>query len=183
MSNEVDTNADSDDGEKPAPVEPYVPPASSCTADELLVMTPAQLKAKIVDCPTCPVFMLCSEGVGGTGYHCGACGSTGVWVYEPNYNTEIPKDVIVVDCKAHKFERAERRKLKLCVLCTGNLAQLEIPKRGARNHIILTVHAGVTAPKRQTVLKEAWVKWTKFYEDETKAKAAEKKAKKAKKAS
>jgi len=174
MPNTATAMSDEED-QKQAP-EPYAPPPPAWRLKVLIDAPISEVKKKVVDCPQCPVFFLCQEGEGGTGYHCSKCGSTAVWIDQPGYGTSIPKDILVLDCNKHKFERADKRKLTQCVLCSGGLAQLEVKNRGAQNHIVLTVHSAVPAAERQKTLKEAWAKWTKYYRDEERAKRAEERA-------
>ena len=153
---------------KEAPKEPYVPPKCAFALKDFIKASKKALKAHQVDCPACPVYLLCSESQGGTGYVCGKCGSTGVWIDKPDYGRAIPTDILVLDCDKHKFERDEKRKLSCCVLCSGGLAQLEVNERGAKNHLVFTVHSKVKIENRQTVLKEAWKKWTDYFKAEAK---------------
>lgn len=153
--------------------ESYQPPKETFRLPVFLEAKIAVVKKSVVDCPTCPLFLLCQEGVGGTGYWCGSCGLTGVWIDEPDVTTVSPNDVIWVDCAKHKFERVEKKKLAKCAVCSGQICWLEMEGK-TRNHYLFTVHASIDAAARQAALKDYWKMWEK--------KIAEDKAERKKKA-
>ena len=146
--------------------EAYVPPKASWRLPLFIKAQPKALKKKLVDCPTCPVFLLCQEGQGGTGYVCPICKSTGVWIDEPGLSA-LPKDILLIDCAKHNFDAS--KKLTKCALCSGGIMQLEWQNRGARNHYVATVHARVPIEARQAALAEAWTTWERHYLEEAKA--------------
>lgn len=155
--------------------EEYVPPKVAWRLPVFIDAPLSKVKKTVVDCPQCPVFLFCQEGEGGTGYVCSQCGGTGVWVDQPDFSTEIPKDMLNIDCSKHKFERADRKVLTKCAICSGGIMQLEVTGHGTRNWIIFTKHARVSVADRQKQLKEAAEKWKKWKEERD-LKAAEKEA-------
>lgn len=172
---------------KPKKPEPYEPPMSAWNVKALIDASPADVQAKVVDCPSCPVFLFCQDGSGGVGYWCSKCRATAVRFDEARYaaDHDAPQDILILDCAKHKFEMEKGKKLTLCVICSGGLASLEMTATGAKNHLVLTKHASVPAETRQKTLREAWAKWKKFYaekaKNERKEKASAKKAAKEKK--
>jgi hypothetical protein len=146
--------------------EPYEPPKKSWRLTVLMDAPLDEVKRTIVDCPECPVFILCKEGEGGTGWWCAGCGSTGVWVSEPT--NDLPRDLLDIDCAQHGFERAEARKQTICGLCSGGLMQLEYMNRlngedRMRNHLVLTIHSKHTPEDRQKTLRREWDRWKAHY--------------------
>lgn len=156
--------------EKP---EEYVPPRESWRLPVFIEASLDDVAKTLVDCSSCPVNLLCSEGEGGTGYVCKTCGNTGVWIDEPSYGKEIPKDILILDCAKHKFNAPEKNRMTKCAICSGGIMQLEVLNHGARNHVVFTVHAKVSVAERQKTLREAWAKWKKHYDDAAAAAAVE----------
>ena len=121
------------------------------------------VKAKVVECSTCPVFLLCETGTGGTGWVCPKCNATGVYVDQPE-NDKAPEDVLVVDCGNHKFDvRAESKRISECALCSGGIMELEILAKTTKNHYIATAYAKVAVETRHAHLKAAHDKWKKHH--------------------
>lgn len=140
----------------------YEPPHNAWRLRVFIEATPEELRARQVGCSTCPVFMLCENGEGGTGFVCAQCGATGIDI-ENTPESQMPKDLLVVDCNQHKFNRKpEDQNVTLCSLCSGGQMDLEIQFPDSRFHYLSTVHAAVPVEERQRKLREAF----KFWEDE-----------------
>jgi hypothetical protein len=152
--------------------EPYTPPKSSWRLTTFIEAPMDEIKAKIVDCKTCPVFLLCEAGQGGTGWTCMKCRSTGVYVDTPEGNGKLPDDALILDCTKHKFEmRKEAEQIPSCSLCNGGMMELEVinitegDKKVpyTKSHYIATVHAGMKVEERQKALKDYFAQHMKEY--------------------
>ncbi len=161
-----------DTATKPA----YVPPAVAFRLTDYINASVEEVKKRTVECGTCPVYLLCEAGQGGTGWTCPTCKATGVYVSEPD-PSKMPDDVLAVDCTKHKFEtRPEAAQIQKCGLCSGGAMELEVLSRGSKTHYILTAYTSIPPLERQKFLKESFEQWSKHYEEEEKKKATEAKA-------
>ncbi len=127
---------------------------------EFLKMDAEGIAAKTVDCPTCPVAMLCQAGDGGSERVCQTCGATAVAI-----DVEDAREaahVYLIECGKHGFQN--QRQGWTCNLCDGRIMQHEIrdPALRPETHYLRTVYAKVTAEKRQT----DWVKAEKQFRTE-----------------
>jgi hypothetical protein len=143
--------------------EPYVPPPVAWRLPVFLEATPEELTARLVDCSTCPVYLLCEAGEGGTGWVCGTCKATGVAV-EQIEESKLPDDLLIIDCATHKFNRIPAAEnMTVCSLCGGGQVELEINFPNSRAHLITTVHAHVPVTERQRFLREQMAYWKDMY--------------------
>jgi hypothetical protein len=148
--------------------ENYEPPHNAWRLRLFVIASPEELRARQVTCGTCPVFILCENGEGGTGYVCEVCGATGIDI-EKTPEAEMPKDLLVVDCGQHKFNRKPAgENLTLCSLCSGGQMDLEVQFPDSRFHYLTTVYAKVPVKERQKKLREALVFWEAEYAKEPK---------------
>jgi hypothetical protein len=158
-------NEEEEEGTEAPPIEC---PSVAWTYHDFIHATPVAIAEKTVECKTCPVFMLCETGTGGTGWVCPKCKTTGVFIDEPKDLASMPDYVLVVDCANHKFEvKKESTQITECSLCSGGLMELEVLNKGTKNFYIRTVHAVVDAKERQEKLKKAWHYWKEYYAKKT----------------
>lgn len=138
----------------------YTPPDVAWTMDQFLAASRAEIDAKTVTCDTCPVFISCEAGSGGSGWTCVRCSSTGVLVDVPEVQ-RMPDNLLIIDCAKHKFERKQQtEQLLKCALCSGQQMQLE--GKRTKNHYVRTAYAMVTVEERKKVLTEARTNWQKM---------------------
>lgn len=143
--------------------EPYVPPPVAWRLPLFIEATHEELRARQVDCPRCPVYLLCEAGEGGTGWVCQFCGSTGVAV-EKLEESKLPGDLLIIDCAAHKFHKLPvADNMTSCALCSGGQMELELQFPASRMHMVSTVHAKVSVEERQKFLREKRDFWVAEY--------------------
>ncbi len=144
-------------------LRPYEPPLAAWRLPAFVEAPLAEVEAKVVECRTCPVFLMCEAGQGGTGWTCASCRATGVLVDVPGTGT-VPEDVLLIDCGRHQFWTREAAvDLTRCDLCSGRVMDLELRARGSKQHYIATVHARVPVAERQKNLREAYEYWNRRY--------------------
>jgi ribosomal protein S27AE len=142
----------------------YTPPPAAWRLKVFLDAPVDELKRRQVDCPTCPVSLMCEVGEGGTGWTCGRCKSTGFEI-TPIESGKHPDEILMIDCAAHKFAtKKESERMTLCALCSGNVMELEVVMgETKRLHYLTTVHAMVPVEERQRFLKEKFEFWKDEY--------------------
>lgn len=141
----------------------YTPPSASWRLRQFIEAPLQELHARQVTCSTCPVFLLCENGEGGTGYVCEVCNATGLKI-EDTPEAEMAADLLVVDCGQHKFERKPTgENMALCSLCSGGQMDLEVQFPDSRFHFLTTIYAKVAVEERQRKLKEALEFWEAEY--------------------
>jgi hypothetical protein len=148
-----------------------LPPLPDAALDpiKLLGMTEEEIKAKTVDCASCPVFMLCESSTGGSGYVCKACKSTGVFLDEDKED-----EILVLDCAKHKFPTKQGGEMEKCPLCCGTMMKFEYREMPPKNWVIFTVHSLVANTERRKSMNEALEHWKKHYAEEAEREAREK---------
>lgn len=147
--------------------ESYTPPPASWRLKVFVEAPVSELKKRQVDCTTCPVFLLCEVGEGGTGWVCGTCKSTGFEI-TPIESGKHPDEILIIDCAKHKFNvRKDSEKMTSCALCSGGQMELEIALGPEiRAHYLSTVHSTVPVEERQRFLKEKYEFWKSEYAKE-----------------
>lgn len=167
----------SDETEKKTP---YTPPKNSWRLTAFIDAPIEEIKAKRVECKTCPVFLLCEAGQGGTGWTCVKCRSTGVYVDTPEGSGKLPDDALILDCGKHKFEmRKEAEQIPSCSLCNGGMMELEVINIAVgeskvpytKSHLVTTIYSVIPVEERQKSLK-------KYYQEHMKEYGGEKEKKK-----
>ena len=147
----------------------YIPPPVTWRLPVFIEAPVEALKKNQVTCPTCPVFLQCQAGEGGTGWVCKTCRSTGVYVGKEQENEKAPPDFLIVDCGKHTFnEKSASEQMTVCALCSGNQMELELRFPDNRAHYLTTEYMTVPVETRQQFLKEKHEFWKEEYAKDAK---------------
>lgn len=151
--------------------EDALPPLPVAALDpiQMLKLGIDDVRAKVVGCSTCPVFMLCESSTGGSGYTCKTCKATGVFLDEDKED-----EVLVLDCFKHKFGTKTGGELEKCPLCSGTMMKFEYREMPPKSWIIFTEHAVVPLETRIKTLNESLDHWKTHYAEEAEKEAQEK---------
>ena len=125
----------------------------------------AEIEAKVVDCPTCPVNMLCEAGEGGSGFACGQCDGTAMGVEDVNLAKTA--NMYYIDCAKQHFSRDGGVIAQGCDMCTGKIMKTEVNGIPPTLYIIRTVYAKVSIDERRRIFEVR----RKEYEEFERAKA------------
>src|SRR3954464_7353938 len=119
--------------------EEYTPPRQAWDLLDFIKAKPSEIDAKVVDCATCPVALLCQASIGGTGIVCRNCGATSVWAVD----ADRWEHVLVLDCNKHHFadEVREAQRQVECALCSGTAIKPALKRKPPFQHYIVTKHA------------------------------------------
>jgi hypothetical protein len=144
-------------------IVPYVPPACAWDIREFVRAPLEVIREKIVDCATCPVFLLCESATGGVGFICHTCRSTAVWTDEKR------SAFISIDCGRHKFpSNPNGGVLPRCHLCSGQAVRFTFNRNGQPTmHYILTAHSTVGPERRLAGFREAADHWERHFAETT----------------
>ena len=117
---------------------------------EFLNASDDAIRERTVDCPTCPVNMLCQSGEGSTKHACPTCGMTAVMIDTDDMKT--CEHLYVIDCGKHGFPKD----VKACNWCDGRIMEHEQrdPAIAPQVHWLYTVHAKVSIVERKKKLRE-----------------------------
>lgn len=144
----------------------YIPPRAAWRLKVFKDAPVDQLKEQQVDCPTCPVFLLCQAGEGGTGWVCKICKATGMEI-SPIESGKHPDEILIIDCAKHNFEtKKESERMTSCSLCSGGQMEFEVRFPDIKAYLLTTVHSGVPVEDRQKKLKETFEFWSDEYAKE-----------------
>ena len=119
-------------------------------------LTNTEVEAKTVDCPTCPVNMLCEAGEGGVGYVCSECGSTALGV--ESTNLAKTQNMYYLDCSKQHFSRVAGV-LEKCDLCSGKIMKTEVNGIPPTLYLIRTVYAKVPIDERRRAFEQRRVEY------------------------
>ena len=106
-----------------------------------------EIAARTVDCPTCPVNMLCEAGGNGVGIVCGPCGAAALG--GDHDDPAKARFLLYVDCAKHNFSRKDGMLDKGCWMCLPRIMQTELNGVPPAIYMIRTVHSKVSVEARR----------------------------------
>lgn len=122
------------------------------------------LVAAPVDCPTCPVSMLCmSAGNDENSAQsiCVKCSTPSISLVKKTDNEEAGH-VLLVDCQKSNFRSTKKDEGEGCLLCNGRFVKQAL-LQGLRQdvpYVLPTIHAKVKVEARQQNVKDSYDMWS-----------------------
>jgi hypothetical protein len=133
------------------------------TAVEFKDLSKEALAATPVDCPTCPVSMLCmaaSSSENSAQSICVKCNTASLSLTTKTENDE-PGHVLLVDCTKNNFRSNKKDEGEGCLLCNGRFVKpsLLTGLKQDTPYVLPTVHSKEKVAARQKSVQDSWEFW------------------------